>query len=96
LQQVSGGRGSGSVLHRGADIRASALAAGVSPELANDPEARISHEAMMRLWDALARRTANEQRGLHMTQLARSAPDNVLAYGIEPAPEYSEMHSLPD
>lgn len=67
----------------GADIRASALAAGVAPELANEPEARISHEAMMRLWDELARRTANEQLGLHMAQLARSAPDNVLAYAAQ-------------
>jgi AraC-like DNA-binding protein len=67
----------------GADVRASAVAAGVPLELANDPEGRISHEAMMRLWDELARRTADDQLGLHVAQLARNAPDNVLAYAAQ-------------
>ncbi len=67
----------------GADMRASALAAGVAPELASDPEGRISHEAMMRLWDEMERRTADEQLGLHVAQLARSVPDNVLAYAAQ-------------
>jgi len=71
---------------RGVAPEALSAATGFDPQLAQDPDARISLELEERLWNEGARAAGDDAFGLHAAQGLRPGAFDVLDYAIRTAP----------
>lgn len=76
----------------GADLRGLQEAVGLAPEVVVDAEGRVPVEVCAALFDEAARRAGDEAFGLHVAELARRQPDNLLAFALQSSPTLGEAY----
>jgi AraC-like DNA-binding protein len=67
---------------RGCDTAAMLQAAGVEPSLVDQPEARLPHAVMIRVWEAAGRLTGDQDLGLHAAQAIRPGDFGAMEYVV--------------
>src|SRR6185295_1477715 len=75
---------------RGADAAGLAAAAGIPASALADRDGRLPVEMLLAVMDELARATGDAAFGLHLAEMLRRRPDNVLALALASSPTFGE------